>query len=189
MELANELRSPVPCFTFLHLMPLKPLFKLCFVRPLTTSQNDLRKHSRAHILCQNAYFGLTAMSPPKLHSQHHYVAYRPMYKRHQVTSALIRGFPAYCNNLCQRTDTVKCDGVNLRLMGDGAPYISGFDTPEVRQHADCPLENHLGVMTTAIMSEYLHTNGLVIQESGQVDAFKRPLVVCAYRTVRHLANI
>ncbi|KPU83827.1 hypothetical protein JI58_07345 [Marinosulfonomonas sp. PRT-SC04] len=74
-------------------------------------------------------------------------------------------------------DTVKCDGVNLRPMGSGAPYVSGFDTPEVRQHADCPLENHLGIMATAQMSKYLQTDGLVIEDSGQLDVFKRPLVV------------
>jgi hypothetical protein len=37
-------------------------------------------------------------------------------------------------------DTVKCDGVNLRPMGDGAPFVSGFDAPEIGQHADCPEE-------------------------------------------------
>lgn len=74
-------------------------------------------------------------------------------------------------------DTVKCDGVNLRPMGDGAPYVSGFDTPEVRQYADCPLENHLGILAMAKMSEYLQSDQLVIEDSGQLDAFKRPLVV------------
>jgi hypothetical protein len=28
-------------------------------------------------------------------------------------------------------DSVKCDGVNLRDMGDGAPFISGYDAPEI----------------------------------------------------------
>lgn len=77
-------------------------------------------------------------------------------------------------------DTVKCDGVNLRPMGDGAPYVSGFDTPEVRQHADCPLENHLGVLATARMSTLLQTPGLVIEDSGEKDRYGRPLVTLRF---------
>lgn len=74
-------------------------------------------------------------------------------------------------------DTVKCDGVNLRPMGDGAPYVSGFDTPEYGQHADCPEENHLAILAIARMSELLQTPGLTVEGSGEVDPFKRPLVV------------
>lgn len=74
-------------------------------------------------------------------------------------------------------DTVKCNGVNLRPMGNGAPYVSGFDTPEIGQHADCPLENHLGLQAAARMSQLLQTPGLVIEDSGEVDRFGRPLVV------------
>lgn len=74
-------------------------------------------------------------------------------------------------------DTVKCDGVNLRPMGDGAPFVSGFDTPEVRRFADCPLENHLGILAMARMSELLQTPGLRIEKSGENDNYNRPLVV------------
>ena len=34
-------------------------------------------------------------------------------------------------------DTVKCDGRLLRPMGDGEPFVSGFDAPEFRGRADC----------------------------------------------------
>mgnify|MGYP003642134196 CR=1 FL=1 len=40
-------------------------------------------------------------------------------------------------------DTVKCDGQNLRPMGDGAPFVSGFDAPEIGRFADCPEEHRL----------------------------------------------
>ncbi len=46
-------------------------------------------------------------------------------------------------------DTVRCDEVLLRPMGDGAPYVSDFDTPELYRHAFCPLEAHLGLLAAA----------------------------------------
>ena len=73
-------------------------------------------------------------------------------------------------------DTIKCDGQNMRPMGDGAPYVSGFDTPELSRNADCPAENHLGLRAAMRMSELLQTPGLVIEDSGEVDRFDRPLV-------------
>jgi endonuclease YncB( thermonuclease family) len=74
-------------------------------------------------------------------------------------------------------DTVKCDGVNLRPMGSGAPYVSGFDAPEVQQHAKCAKENHLGILASARMSTLLQTEGLTIEISGEKDRYQRPLVV------------
>lgn len=73
-------------------------------------------------------------------------------------------------------DTVKCDGVNLRPMGDGAPYESGFDTPEIRQWADCQYERDLGNRAKARMAELLKSPGLVVEDSGEFDNFQRPLV-------------
>ncbi|HEV7274898.1 MAG TPA: hypothetical protein VGN80_01270 [Devosiaceae bacterium] len=40
-------------------------------------------------------------------------------------------------------DTVKCDGMNLRDMGDGAPFVSGYDAPEIHG-PDCEEERQLG---------------------------------------------
>ena len=74
-------------------------------------------------------------------------------------------------------DTVKCDGQNLRPMGDGAPFISGFDTPEVGRYADCMAERRLGGIAKARMAELLETPGLVIEDSGEKDVYDRPLVV------------
>jgi len=74
-------------------------------------------------------------------------------------------------------DTVECDGQRLRPMGNGAPYVSGFDTPEIGVRADCPGENWLGAMALARMIELLETPGLVVEGSGVPDAFERQLVV------------
>ena len=34
-------------------------------------------------------------------------------------------------------DTIKCDGQNMRLLGQGVPFVSGVDTPEIGSHAKC----------------------------------------------------
>lgn len=76
-------------------------------------------------------------------------------------------------------DTVKCDGQNLRPMGDGAPNVSGFDAPEIfTQHADCLTEQELGFRAAARLAELLQTPGLIIENSGELDGTQlhRPLV-------------
>lgn len=73
-------------------------------------------------------------------------------------------------------DTVKCDAVNLRPMGDGTPFVSGFDTLEIGRHANCPEEHRLGIQAFARMSELLQTPGLTMEASGQSDHCGRPLV-------------
>ena len=59
-------------------------------------------------------------------------------------------------------DTVKCDGQNLRPLGDGAPDISGFDTPETSGRADCLAERMLAELASRRMGEFIATPGLVI---------------------------
>ncbi|AET73317.1 nuclease [Emiliania huxleyi virus PS401] len=86
-------------------------------------------------------------------------------------------------------DTVKCDGQNLRPMGDGAPFVSGFDAPEIGRFADCPEEHRLGVRTFARMSELLQLPGLVVEESREIDRFGRPLVVLRLPDGRTLGSI
>ncbi len=73
-------------------------------------------------------------------------------------------------------DTVKCDGQNLRDMGDGAPFVSGYDTPEIGSNAECSRENALGKRAKQRMAQLLMTPGLTIEDSGQIDRFDRPLV-------------
>jgi micrococcal nuclease len=74
-------------------------------------------------------------------------------------------------------DTVKCDGVNLRPMGDGAPHVSGFDTPKIGRWAKCDVEKELGLLAKVRMGELLRTPGLAVEDSRVVDVFERPLVV------------
>ena len=72
-------------------------------------------------------------------------------------------------------DTIKCDGQNLRDMGDGALFVSGYDTPETR-NAKCQQELELGRAATARMRHLLETPGLRIYDSGERDRYERPLV-------------
>lgn len=74
-------------------------------------------------------------------------------------------------------DTIKCDGVLMRDMGDGAPFVSGYDTPEITKRK-CDAELALGRLAKTRMSELLKTKGLRIIDSGLVDTTrtKRPLI-------------
>ena len=74
-------------------------------------------------------------------------------------------------------DTISCDGINMRDMGDGAPFVSGYDTPEIRS-SKCEKEQELGRAAKTRMSELLETPGIQIFDSGKADKTrsKRPLV-------------
>lgn len=69
-----------------------------------------------------------------------------------------------------------CKGQNLRPMGDGAPNVSGFDTPEIDGRSRCALEAEVGFKAAARFAELLRTPGLVVDDSGEVDSNERPLV-------------
>lgn len=85
-------------------------------------------------------------------------------------------------------DTIKCDGQNLRDMGDGAPFVSGYDAPETR-NAECQQELELGRAATARMRQLLETPGLRIYDSGERDKWKRPLVWLVLPDGRTLGSI
>jgi len=70
-------------------------------------------------------------------------------------------------------DTIKCDGVNMRDMGDGAPFVSGYDAPETHK-PKCQEELELGRAATAAMREML--SGASVYDSGKRDRYGRPLV-------------
>lgn len=72
-------------------------------------------------------------------------------------------------------DTIKCDGVNMRDMGDGAPFVSGYDTPEI-YHPKCQQELELGRAAKGRMQELLSQPGVQVRDSGKADRYKRPLV-------------
>lgn len=91
------------------------------------------------------------------------------------------GTPINCNRLSAVDgDTIKCDGVNMRDMGDGAPFISGYDTPELNKpnSRTCPFEKALAKKARSRMAQLLKTPGLKIYNSGEVDNTQshRPLV-------------
>jgi micrococcal nuclease len=86
-------------------------------------------------------------------------------------------------------DTVKCDGQNLRDMGDGAPFVSGYDTPEIGRNAGCDRENTMGRKAKRRMAELLKTPGLIIEDSGQVDRYDRPLVVLRLPDGRTIGSV
>lgn len=74
-------------------------------------------------------------------------------------------------------DTIKCDGINMRAMGDGKPFVSGFDTPEIWGRK-CQAELELARKAKVRMQELLDIPGIQIRDSGEVDKTrtKRPLV-------------
>lgn len=72
-------------------------------------------------------------------------------------------------------DTVRCDGQLLRILGDGAPYVSGVDAPETRGNG-CRAEAMLGQLAKNRLQEIIETPGLVIEDSGETDRWERPLV-------------
>ncbi|OCJ04437.1 nuclease [Rhizobium sp. AC44/96] len=75
-------------------------------------------------------------------------------------------------------DTVKCDGQNLRLLGEGVPFVSGVDTPEIGSHAKCMKERKLALLAKARLKEILAEGGLTIEFYGVRDKTpsRRPLV-------------
>jgi endonuclease YncB( thermonuclease family) len=72
-------------------------------------------------------------------------------------------------------DSVRCDGVNMRDMGSGKPFVSGYDTPEITR-PKCQQELELGRAAKARMQELLSLPGVKVFDSGQRDRYKRPLV-------------
>jgi len=70
-------------------------------------------------------------------------------------------------------DTIKCDGVNMRDMGDGKPFVSGYDAPEIGK-PKCQEELELGRAAKAAMSDML--TSATVYDSGKRDRYGRPLV-------------
>lgn len=86
-------------------------------------------------------------------------------------------------------DTISCDGITMRALGDGAPYVSGFDTPEIGRYAACPQEALAGFRAGARMAELLATPGLRVEDSGAVDRFDRPLVTLRLPDGRSIGHV
>ncbi len=73
-------------------------------------------------------------------------------------------------------DTIDCQGQRMRILGDGAPYESGVNAPEMGHRADCPAEESLALRARDRLQALLETPGMAIEDSGEVDRFDRPLV-------------
>jgi micrococcal nuclease len=72
-------------------------------------------------------------------------------------------------------DTVKCSGQNMRLIGDGVPFKSGIDAPETGSRSRCAKERLLGHQAKLRLEELLRQD-VKIEDTGEVDRWKRPLV-------------
>jgi micrococcal nuclease len=83
-------------------------------------------------------------------------------------------------------DTIKCNGVNMRDMGDGAPNVSGYDTPEVR-NAKCQEELELGRAATSVMNQLLKQ--AEVYDSGKRDRYGRPLVWVRLKDGRSVGSV
>lgn len=87
-------------------------------------------------------------------------------------------------------DSITCDGTNMRDMGDGAPFVSGYDTPEI-QRSKCDQELELGRKAKRRMEELLSRPGIQVFDSGQFDKTqsKRPLVWVKLPSGRTVGNL
>lgn len=75
-------------------------------------------------------------------------------------------------------DTIRCNGQNMRLIGDGVPFKTGIDTPETGGRARCERERMLAKVAKARLAELIQDPGLRIEDTGFRDktSQRRPLV-------------
>ncbi|WP_259670950.1 thermonuclease family protein [Rhizobium lentis] len=66
----------------------------------------------------------------------------------------------------------------MGLLGEGVPFVSGIDTPEIGSHAKCLKERKLALIAKGTLRELLTEKGLRVMFSGAVDKTQthRPLV-------------
>ena len=66
-------------------------------------------------------------------------------------------------------DTGKCDGKNMRLLGEGVAFVSGIDTPVIGSHAKCVKERKLALIAKGRLEELLaeRLEGDVQRRGGQ----------------------
>lgn len=72
-------------------------------------------------------------------------------------------------------DTIRCDGMNMRLLGSGVVNQSGIDAPEIGSHAKCIKERKLALLAKRHLQELVKGKDVRVEAKG-LDAFKRPLV-------------
>lgn len=93
-------------------------------------------------------------------------------------SALVAGLIMCASLSAVDGDTIKCDGQNMRIMGNGSPFVSGVDAPERGKRAKCEFERFLAEKAKQKLGQLLRQKGVRIEYSGQRDKTqsKRPLV-------------
>lgn len=73
-------------------------------------------------------------------------------------------------------DTLKCDGQLLRLLGEGTPFVSGIDAPELRKWK-CEKERKLAKLARHRLKELVVGKNIRIIAKGYDDTpARRPLV-------------
>lgn len=75
-------------------------------------------------------------------------------------------------------DTIRCNGQNMRLIGDGVPFKTGIDTPETGGRAKCERERMLAKAAKQRLAELIQDPDLRIEDTGFRDktSQRRPLV-------------
>lgn len=66
-------------------------------------------------------------------------------------------------------DTIRCGTERMRDMGPGAPFVSGYDAPEIGR-AKCAKERLLGEQAKRRLQELLDRPGTYVVDSGERDA-------------------
>jgi endonuclease YncB( thermonuclease family) len=66
----------------------------------------------------------------------------------------------------------------MRLLGEGVPFVSGIDTPEIGSHPKCSKERKLALLAKGRLKELLAEKGLRIEWSNAIDTTPshRPLI-------------
>lgn len=70
-------------------------------------------------------------------------------------------------------DDIRCDGENLRLIGDGIPNVIAIDAPEL-QHRECIAELWLGRHAKRRLQELIETPGMQIEDTGEITSSGTP---------------
>jgi len=75
-------------------------------------------------------------------------------------------------------DTIRCNGQNMRLIGDGVPFKTGIDTPEMGGRAKCERERMLAKAAKQRLAELIQDPDLRVEDTGFRDktSQRRPLV-------------
>lgn len=72
-------------------------------------------------------------------------------------------------------DTIKCDGQNMRLLGEGVVNVRGVDAPEIGRGAKCSKERKMAQLAKFRLQDMIEGKKLRVEAKGK-DRYGRPLV-------------